>query len=110
MALGYEIGTIMKRTSTSYSDDKVTIKLDDIEGMDRTFVQVLTLLLLHLLPPLLIMACHLCSCRCWPGLAHDCKSTLRYLFKVCSMLFNRMEKYGTLQRYVMVASCPLVEW
>ncbi len=42
MALGYEIGTIMKRTSTSYSDDKVTIKLDQIEGMDRTFVQVMT--------------------------------------------------------------------
>lgn len=40
MALGYEIGTIMKRTSTSYSDDKITIKLDQIEGMDRTFVQV----------------------------------------------------------------------
>ena len=40
MALGYEIGTIMKRTSTSYSDDRITVKLDDIEGMDRTFVQV----------------------------------------------------------------------
>lgn len=40
MALGYEIGTIMKRTSTSYSDDKITIKLDQIEGMDRTFVQI----------------------------------------------------------------------
>ena len=40
MALGYEIGTIMKRTSVSYSDDKVTIKLDDIEGMERQFVQV----------------------------------------------------------------------
>lgn len=39
MALGYEIGTIMKRTSTSYSDDKVTIKLDDIEGIDHTFSQ-----------------------------------------------------------------------
>lgn len=40
MALGYEIGTIMKRTSTSYSDDKITIKLDDIEGVERTYVQV----------------------------------------------------------------------
>ena len=40
MALGYEIGTIMKRTSTAYSDDRVTIKLDDIEGMQRQFVQV----------------------------------------------------------------------
>ena len=42
MALGYEIGTIMKRTSTSYSDDRISIKLDDIEGMDQTFVQVAT--------------------------------------------------------------------
>ena len=34
-------GTIMKRTSTVYRDDQLTIKLDDIEGMDRRFVQVL---------------------------------------------------------------------
>lgn len=40
MALGYEIGTIMKRTSTSYSDDRITIKLDNIEGIEQTFVQV----------------------------------------------------------------------
>mmetsp|Transcript_11150 Transcript_11150/g.33431 ORF Transcript_11150/g.33431 Transcript_11150/m.33431 type:complete len:669 (+) Transcript_11150:244-2250(+) len=40
MALGYEIGTIMKRTSTVYRDDNLTIKLDDIEGMGRQFVQV----------------------------------------------------------------------
>ncbi len=40
MALGYEIGTIMKRTSTVYSDDALTVKLDDIEGMDRQFIQV----------------------------------------------------------------------
>lgn len=39
MALGYEIGTIMKRTSTVYSDDTLTVKLDDIEGMGRTFIQ-----------------------------------------------------------------------
>ena len=31
----------MKRTSTVYRDDQLTIKLDDIEGMDRQFVQVL---------------------------------------------------------------------
>lgn len=40
MALGYQIGTIMKKTSTVYRDDDLTIKLDDIEGMGRRFVQV----------------------------------------------------------------------
>ena len=40
MALGYEIGTIMKRNSIIHSDDRLTIKLDTIEGMGRGFVQV----------------------------------------------------------------------
>lgn len=45
MALGYEIGTIMKRTSTTLTvtgghASPLTIKTDDIEGMGRTFVQV----------------------------------------------------------------------
>ena len=40
MALGYEIGTIMKRTSIIHTDDRLTIKLDTIEGMGRSFVQV----------------------------------------------------------------------
>ena len=40
MALGYEIGTMMKRTSVVYSDERLTIKLDEIEGMDPTFVQI----------------------------------------------------------------------
>ena len=40
MALGYEIGTIMKRSSTLHSDDSLTIKTDDIEGMDQAFTQV----------------------------------------------------------------------
>lgn len=40
MALGYQIGTIMKKTSTVFRDDHLTIKLDDIEGMGRRFVQV----------------------------------------------------------------------
>ena len=40
MALGYEIGTIMKRTSTIHSNDKLTVKLDAIEGMGKGFVQV----------------------------------------------------------------------
>lgn len=42
MALGYEIGTIMQRTSESYStpDGKLTVKVDRILGMDRSFVQI----------------------------------------------------------------------
>ena len=39
MALGYEIGTIMKRTSIVYADSKLTIKLDTIDGMGQQFVQ-----------------------------------------------------------------------
>ena len=46
MALGYEIGTIMKRNSIIHSDDRLTIKLDTIEGMGAGFVQVLLFLLL----------------------------------------------------------------
>ena len=41
MALGYEIGTIMKRTSVVYADSRLTVKLDTIEGMGKHFVQVL---------------------------------------------------------------------
>lgn len=44
MALGYEIGTIMKRNSIIHSDDRLTIKLDTIEGMGHGFVQVCLLL------------------------------------------------------------------
>lgn len=40
MALGYEIGTIMRRTSRAFSNGHLTVKFDDIEGMGRTFVQV----------------------------------------------------------------------
>ena len=40
MALGYEIGTIMKRNSIIHSDDRLTVKLDTIEGMGHGFVQV----------------------------------------------------------------------
>lgn len=42
MALGYEIGTIMQRTSESFhrQDGKLTIKLDHIVGMTQVFVQV----------------------------------------------------------------------
>ena len=40
MALGYEIGTMLKRSSSVFSDEQLTIKLDDIEGMDKQFVQI----------------------------------------------------------------------
>ena len=40
MALGYEIGTMLKRSSEVYADETVTVKLDDIEGMDRQYVQI----------------------------------------------------------------------
>ena len=40
MALGYEIGTIMRRTSRAFSNGHLAVKFDDIEGMGRTFVQV----------------------------------------------------------------------
>lgn len=40
MALGYEIGTMLKRSSAVYSDDQITVKLDDIEGMDKQYVQI----------------------------------------------------------------------
>ncbi|CAD7703496.1 unnamed protein product [Ostreobium quekettii] len=39
MALGYEIGTLMKRKTVSHSDDDITVKLDTIEKLG-TFVQV----------------------------------------------------------------------
>ena len=42
MALGYEIGTIMQRTSESYTtnDGKIMVKVDHILGVDRHFVQI----------------------------------------------------------------------
>lgn len=39
MALGYEIGTLMKRKSVAYSDDDISIKFDTIEKLG-VFVQV----------------------------------------------------------------------
>ena len=42
MALGYVIGSILKRNSISYSDDKITVKIDDIEGMGGKFIQVVS--------------------------------------------------------------------
>lgn len=40
MALGYEIGTMLKRSSQVYFDETLTIKIDEIEGMDRQYVQI----------------------------------------------------------------------
>ena len=42
MALGYEIGTIMQRTSETYfkEDGKIMVKVDHILGVDRHFVQI----------------------------------------------------------------------
>jgi len=40
MALGYVVGAIMKRRSKEWSDDLLTIKVDWVEGLDRSFVQV----------------------------------------------------------------------
>jgi len=40
MALGYVVGAIMKRRSKEFSDDLLTIKVDWVEGLDRSFVQV----------------------------------------------------------------------
>ncbi|EEH55068.1 uncharacterized protein MICPUCDRAFT_1495, partial [Micromonas pusilla CCMP1545] len=40
MALGYEVGAIMKRLSKSWSDELLTIKVDWIEGLDRSYTQI----------------------------------------------------------------------
>ncbi|KAL4857135.1 Uridine-cytidine kinase C [Chlorella vulgaris] len=40
MALGYQIGSIMRRTSEVYSDDDVLVKFDHIEGMETVYIQV----------------------------------------------------------------------
>lgn len=40
MALGYEIGSILKRTSTLFTQGSMSVKLDVIEGMEQSYVQV----------------------------------------------------------------------
>lgn len=37
MALGYEIGPIMRRTSLVLCNDDVTVKFDDVEGLGHFF-------------------------------------------------------------------------
>lgn len=41
MALGYTIATILKRSSHVLSDDRVCVKLDWLEQLDRHYVQVM---------------------------------------------------------------------
>ncbi|GBG80950.1 hypothetical protein CBR_g31507 [Chara braunii] len=40
MALGYEMGTILKRSSHVFHDDHVTIKLDTFEQLRRCYIQI----------------------------------------------------------------------
>lgn len=40
MALGYSIATILKRSSHIFSDDKVCVKTDWLEQLNRRYVQV----------------------------------------------------------------------
>jgi adenylate cyclase class IV len=40
MALGYTITTILKRTSHGFSDDRLCIKIDKLEQLQRKYVQV----------------------------------------------------------------------
>ena len=40
MALGYEVGAIMKRRSRQWSDELLTIKIDWIEGLDKSYTQI----------------------------------------------------------------------
>ena len=42
MALGYTITTILKRSSHVFSDEKLCIKIDKLEQLQRNYVQVLS--------------------------------------------------------------------
>jgi hypothetical protein len=42
MALGYTIATILKRSSHVFSDDRVCVKIDWLEQLNRKYVQVYT--------------------------------------------------------------------
>ena len=48
MALGYTIATILKRSSHIFCDDRVSIKIDWLEQLNRHYVQVLHAVLLLL--------------------------------------------------------------
>ncbi|KAL3678501.1 hypothetical protein R1sor_021457 [Riccia sorocarpa] len=40
MALGYEMATILKRTSQVFTDDKVVVKIDKLEQLQRKYIQI----------------------------------------------------------------------
>lgn len=42
MALGYTIASILKRKSHIFDDDKVIVKTDWLEQLNRTYVQVIS--------------------------------------------------------------------
>lgn len=42
MALGYTIAAILKRSSHVFSDDRVSVKIDWLEQLNRKYVQVST--------------------------------------------------------------------
>lgn len=43
MALGYTIAAILKRSSHVFSDEKVCVKIDWLEQLNRHYVQVVDL-------------------------------------------------------------------
>jgi hypothetical protein len=69
MALGYTIATILKRNSHVFSDDRVCVKLDWLEQLNRHYVQVTLLkvystifLPIYLLGP--YICCNSLDCSC----------------------------------------------
>ena len=49
MALGYTIATILKRSSHIFSDDRVCVKIDWLEQLNRKYIQVHLVLDIHAL-------------------------------------------------------------
>ena len=47
MALGYTIATILKRSSHIFSDDRVCIKIDWLEQLNRKYIQVHLVIIIH---------------------------------------------------------------
>jgi hypothetical protein len=69
MALGYTIATILKRNSHVFSDDRVCVKLDWLEQLNRHYVQV-TLLKVYstIFLPIYLLGAYICcnslDCSC----------------------------------------------
>lgn len=49
MALGYTIAAILKRNSHVFSDERVCVKIDWLEQVNRHYVQVLIIIFISLL-------------------------------------------------------------